>query len=146
MPYDLKKYCNLFAYGTLMIPEIMSAVTGHNFPYFKATLKDYARFTIKAESYPGIIQMNGAKIDGLVYLELDDISIARLDLFEGHMYQRLKVMVETKEGIRLPAYAYLLKPEYKNFLSSEPWDINKFKERDLKDFLKEHQDFFLLRP
>ncbi len=58
---------NIFAYGTLMIPSVMYAVTGRHFRSQKAILKDYARFTVKGESYPGIIPVMNAITEGKIY-------------------------------------------------------------------------------
>lgn len=59
---------NIFSYGTLMIPSVMHAVTGRHFRSQKAILRDYARFTVKGELYPGIISITDAITEGIVLL------------------------------------------------------------------------------
>jgi len=88
---------NIFTYGTLMIPDVMYAVTTRKFRFKNAILRGYARFTVKGESYPGIIPVTGAVTEGIVYFDVDALSLDRLDAFEGDLYQRTPVRVETKK-------------------------------------------------
>jgi len=60
----------IFAYGTLMIPEVMYAVTTCKFRFDNAILRDYARFTVKGESYPGIIPVTDAVTEGIIYFDV----------------------------------------------------------------------------
>ena len=53
---------NVFAYGSLMIPSVMHAVTGRWFTHTEAVLEGYARYGIDGESYPGIVPQEGAEI------------------------------------------------------------------------------------
>ncbi|MGD8894123.1 MAG: gamma-glutamylcyclotransferase [Desulfobacterales bacterium] len=79
---------NIFAYGTLMIPSLMYAVTARHFGSQKAILRNYARFTVKGESYSGIIPVTDAITEGIIYFNVDELSLRRLDTFEGDLYQR----------------------------------------------------------
>ena len=45
---------NLFAYGTLMVPEVLRAVTGREFTWREAVLRGYVRLTVRGQSYPGV--------------------------------------------------------------------------------------------
>ena len=78
---------HVFTYGTSMIPSVMEAVTGHRFASREAMLHGYARFRVKGTSYPGIVEAAGATTDGVLYLDIDAPSLARLDAFEGAFYQ-----------------------------------------------------------
>jgi gamma-glutamylcyclotransferase (GGCT)/AIG2-like uncharacterized protein YtfP len=135
---------NLFTYGSLVIRPVMHAVTGLNFQYRKAFLRDYARFKLKGESYPAIIYRRGAKTDGIIYLDVDALSLKRLDEFEGEVYERVSVLVETDQGEAFTAEAYVMKWEHGNLLSSEPWDLEEFEKKHLLDFMVNYKGFSLL--
>jgi len=132
---------NIFTYGTLMIPEVMVAVTTHRFRSIDAILKGYARFTVKGESYPGIIPETGAITEGIIYFDVDKGSLKRLDAFEGDLYQRIKIMAETKEKEILSADAYVIKTEFRRYLSSQEWNMKEFAQKHLKTFLETYTGF-----
>ena len=87
---------NIFTYGTLMIPDVMYAVTTCEFRFIDAILRGYARFTVKGESYPGIIPVTDAVTEGIIYFDVDEPSLDVLDIFEGELYQRTTVRVEAQ--------------------------------------------------
>jgi gamma-glutamylcyclotransferase (GGCT)/AIG2-like uncharacterized protein YtfP len=122
---------NIFAYGTLMIPSVMHVVTAHHFGSQKAILRDYARFTVKEELYPGIIPVTDAITEGMIYFNVDELSLGHLDTFEGDLYQRTQVRVETEGKGILNAETYVIKSEYLGYLSSKAWDVNEFIQKDL---------------
>ena len=132
---------NIFTYGTLMIPSVMHAVTNRPFPSQKAVLKGYARFTVTGESYPGIIPASDAVTQGLIYNDVDAKSLERLDEFEGDLYQRTSVRVETVKKDILNADTYVIKPEYRGCLSFQEWHVKEFARKHLETFLKTYQGF-----
>jgi gamma-glutamylcyclotransferase (GGCT)/AIG2-like uncharacterized protein YtfP len=132
---------NIFTYGTLMIPDVMYAVTTRKFRFVDAILRGYARFTVKGESYPGIIPVTDAITAGIIYYNVDEPSLDVLDIFEGDLYQRTPILVETVEKEMLNAETYVIKPEYRDYLSSKGWDVNKFTKTYLETFLESCQGF-----
>ena len=120
---------NIFAYGTLMICSVMHVVTARHFRSQKAILRDYARFMIKGESYPGIMPVTDAQ------------SLAQLDTFEGELYQRTQIRVKTGARGMLNAEAYVVKPKYLGYLSLKAWDVNEFIQKDLQMFLMTYSGF-----
>ena len=131
----------IFTYGTLMIPEIMYAVTTRRFRFKNAILRGYARFTVKGESYPGIIPVADAVTKGIVYFDVDELSLERLDVFEGDLYQRTSILAEMERGEILNAEAYVVKPEFRNHLSSSEWNIKEFAQKHLEAFLATYSSF-----
>jgi hypothetical protein len=124
-----------------MIPEIMYAVTTGKFRLKSAILRGYARFTVKGEPYPGIIPVTDAVTEGIIYFDVDILSLERLDAFEGDLYRRTPILTETEEGEVINAEAYVVKPEFKNYLSSSEWNINEFTQKHLKAFLETYSGF-----
>jgi gamma-glutamylcyclotransferase (GGCT)/AIG2-like uncharacterized protein YtfP len=127
---------NLFVYGTLRIPSVMYAVTVRRFRGIGAFIKGYARYSVKGESYPGIIPATNAVTDGIVYLDVDELSLKRLDEFEGDLYQRTPIPAETGKGEIYDAETYVIKPEYRRCLTSKEWHLNEFFQNHLESFLK----------
>ena len=80
----------------------MHAVTARHFRSQKAILRDYARFRVKGESYPGIIPVTDAITEGILYFNVNEFSLEQLDIFEGDLYERIGVRVETEEKEMIP--------------------------------------------
>ena len=78
---------------------------------------------------------------------LKDMTVLRskeslsLDIFEGDLYQRTPILVETEGKEILNAETYVIKPEYRDYLSSKGWDVNKFTKTYLETFLESYQGF-----
>ena len=125
---------HIFAYGSLMIPAVMRAVTGRSFLSISASLRDYARYSVRGASYPGIIQEKGVVTPGILYLGLDHHAVKMLDEFEGEWYERTPVDTETGEGRILRAETYLFKPQH--LLTKEAWDLETFKSKHLRAFME----------
>jgi len=132
---------NIFTYGTLMIPDVMYAVTTRGFRFKNAILRSYARFTVKGESYPGIIPVADAVTEGSIYFDVDESSLERLDAFEGDLYQRTPILAEMEGGETFNAEAYVIKPEYRGYLSSKEWNVKEFAQKHLEAFLETYQGF-----
>jgi len=131
----------IFTYGTLMILDVMYAVTAREFRSKKAILRGYARFMVKGESYPGIIPVTDAVTEGIIYFDVDESSLERLDAFEGDLYQRTPILAEMKGGEICNAEAYVIRPNFKNHLSSSEWNAKEFVQKYLKVFLENYSGF-----
>ena len=132
---------NLFVYGTLRIPSVMYAVTVRRFHGIDAVIRDYARYSVKGESYPGIIPAANAVTDGIVYVDVDELSMKRLDEFEGDLYQRTPIPTQTGKGEIYTAETYVIKTEYQGCLTSKEWHLNEFLRNHLASFLKTYPGF-----
>jgi gamma-glutamylcyclotransferase (GGCT)/AIG2-like uncharacterized protein YtfP len=131
----------IFTYGTLMIPEVMVAVTTRRFRFKNAILRGYARFTVKGESYPGIIPGTDSVTEGIIYFDVDKLSLERLDAFEGDLYQRTPILAEMEGGETFNAEAYVIKPKFRNHLSSSEWNMKEFAQKHLEAFLETYSGF-----
>ena len=132
---------HIFTYGSLMIPAVMHSVTGHGFASVSASLKDYGRYRVKGQPYPGIVPEKGTLIEGVLYLDVDSDSVKRLDDFEGEWYVRTPVTIRTSGGFLLRAQTYVFKKEHRHLLSSEGWDVKTFEIKDLQTFIREYPGF-----
>jgi len=134
---------SLFTYGTLEIPQVIEAVTGRSFASTIAVLRNYARFLLRAEAYPGIYRDFHSEVVGVLYEGVDRDSMVLLDLFEGDFYRREKVEAMTPSRRRVEAVTYVVRPEHRLLFSSQPWDRDEFISRHLEDFLPYCIEFHL---
>jgi len=127
----------LFVYGTLLFDQIMIRVCRKTFPSRKAILPDHARFRVRSAPYPAVIYRKGSSVDGIVYLDIDGVSLQILDAFEGAYYERISVDIISDKRETLASYAYRIKERYSHLLTDEPWDIGKFMSHEFTSFLDE---------
>jgi len=130
----------LFTYGSLMCSDIMSTVAGCQSDSMAATLKDFQRSTIHGEKYPGIFHQANGTVEGVLYLQLPEEAILRLDQFEGEQYSREDVQVITPQG-PCRTMAYIIKPQYHHLLTGEPWSFEQFLVTGKTEFIKYYQGF-----
>lgn len=95
---------NLFTYGTLMWPDIMTGVIGRRIEGRPAVLENARRLRVKGQDYPSLISANGT-VSGVLYENLTSGDIAALDLFEGPEYDRRPVEVVV-DGQKIEAETY----------------------------------------
>jgi len=119
----------------------MHAVTARHFRSQKAILRDYARFRVKGESYPGIIPVTDAITEGIIYFNVNEFSLEQLDTFEGDLYERTRIWVETEEKQILNAQAYVIQSKYLGYLSRKEWDVKEFIKKELDMFLMTYSGF-----
>lgn len=99
--------CNIFTYGSLMFPAVWEQVVRGQYRRVEAVLADHARYAIRNASYPGLMKQAAAAVEGVLYLDIDAMDVARLDTFEGADYRRTAVCVQGPGGAQLHAYTYL---------------------------------------
>ena len=125
----------LFCYGSLEFAEVMRAVTGRSFAHERARLDGWERRRLRGRSYPGLRERTGASTPGTVWHGIDARCAARLDAFEGALYERRGVMVRTSAGLAV-ADVYVTRPEHLDELSGEPWDRLRFARETLPGFVR----------
>ena len=119
---------SLFAYGTLVIEEIMEGVTDKHFHGVNAVIHDFARFRIRNVTYPGIVPHKGGLVNGTLYCGIDRDALTKIDDFEGDLYERIPVTVFTEDGKPCEAFTYVVKDTYRGIVTDEEWDIDEFME------------------
>lgn len=117
---------NLFTYGTLMDPEIMTQVTGALFRSQKATLPHYVRKRVSGEVYPGIIRQQGGTVAGIVYFNISLEALDRLDTFEGSLYVRTEAETISDNGEQVRVHTYVITGAAAPLLSDEDWSYENF--------------------
>jgi gamma-glutamylcyclotransferase (GGCT)/AIG2-like uncharacterized protein YtfP len=123
----------LFAYGTLIFPAVIQSVIGRVPTSRPATIQGYRRLEVTGESFPGLIQGDGASIEGLLYFDLGKDEWERLTAFEDDFYDLEEVTVFSAQGT-VHALAYIVPPARKSLLSEEAWDPEDFRNNHLVQF------------
>lgn len=91
---------DLIVYGTLRSAALMEAVSGvrglHAIP---ATLPDYAVFAVDGNVVPFIAPHQGGAAECVIWQDLGEAALARLDLYEGAFgYSLTSVTAKTADG------------------------------------------------
>lgn len=133
---------HVFTYGTLEIPEVMTAVTGRDFASVEATAKDFVRYLIKDRVYPGMMPSPGETTQGRLYWDVDGVCLYILDEFEDEVYMRKLITVETQDGEKFEAFSYLFPWEHRGLLTSQPWARDYFIAQYLPEYVRSCQAFY----
>jgi len=134
---------HLFTYGTLIFPEVWQAVVGRPFATIAGHVSGYALHRVRDAVYPGMVATTtGAPVAGIVYLDVSDDAVARLDRFEDDFYQRCTVAVVCDDGRLREADTYLVPEQRRAELTDEPWTCQAFAESgDLSHFMARYKGF-----
>lgn len=125
---------NLFAYGTLMWPEVLESVIGRHLEGRPAMLPGYLRLRIKDEHYPAIIPKAGEQVDGRIYTGLSGTEFDHLDRFEGEEYDRMTVAVGADD-----AEVYVLAGRCRHLAEQTPWLPEDLRPDYLAAFCREYK-------
>jgi hypothetical protein len=92
---------NVFVYGLLMFPEIVTAITGQQYRTLSAVLPHHQRRGLSqspgSAPIPVLIDNPEVEQDGLLLLEVDETAMAKLDFFEeldSGLYVKKQVRVQ----------------------------------------------------
>ncbi len=128
---------HLFAYGTLMFPEVWGRVVARPFEVRRATLGGFAVYRAVGGEYPVMVEAGAeARVGGLVYLGVDDESLTLLDRYESDLYERRIVRAVTGDGQMLDCQAYVLPASRRELASQILWDADWFRREALAGYLR----------
>lgn len=132
---------HLFTYGSLMCKDIMKMVSGQESLQKKARLDGFFRSQIVDETYPGIFPQTNRYVKGMIYFDLTQTALARLDAFEGEYYIRSQIHINCDEMGVIPAAAYIIKPSYQHLLTGKEWSFEDFLTSGKQEFLSKYVGF-----
>jgi len=131
---------NLFTYGSLMFPEVWTRLVGPPGRCERSRLRGYATRRKRDDVFPGLITADPqAVVSGIVYFDLSDGVLKRLDEFETDFYRRMSVTVELTNGQPIPAEVYVVAGDRFDALGDEPWDAEVFRRDHLEGFLQNYR-------
>jgi gamma-glutamylcyclotransferase (GGCT)/AIG2-like uncharacterized protein YtfP len=115
---------NVFTYGSLMFPQVWTLVVAGSYRSIAATVDEHARFAVAEQDYPGMVARAGGRTTGVLYLDVGDEDVARLDHFEGEHYRRVTVPLVDADGVERTGDTYLYLPA--EHLLESAWDPDAF--------------------
>jgi gamma-glutamylcyclotransferase (GGCT)/AIG2-like uncharacterized protein YtfP len=128
---------HLFAYGTLIFPEVWRRVVGPLCVSEPAALARYEAFYARGGTYPVIVQgAAGDLVHGVVYFDLDANDFSKLDAYESTLYERQSVDVRLSSGESLSCQAYVLPESRRRFATDRPWRRDYFERYELEGYLR----------
>ena len=98
---------HVFTYGSLMFDAVWSRVIEGTYARVDGNVDRHRRFAIAGEDYPGMVPRDDSKVAGVLYLDVDEGDLRRLDRFEGDDYRRVAVAVAGADGNVRDAETYL---------------------------------------
>jgi gamma-glutamylcyclotransferase (GGCT)/AIG2-like uncharacterized protein YtfP len=118
---------HVFTYGSLMFREIWQIVVGREFENVAGMVAGYSVYRVRRGAYPGMIATAPKdEVRGLLYLDVDRESVARLDRFEGRFYERHVLPVLCADGQQRVAGAYVVPQRHSHGLTFESWTAEGF--------------------
>lgn len=126
---------NLFTYGSLMFPAVWQQLVPTARVSSAAFLPRYSRRIILLDTYPLIVpDSQSTGILGTLYKGLNREDVARLDWFEGEIYQRIYIEVHTPDGLE-GCETYVPKPMYRRLAMQDIWRGDIFQYIQMPIFL-----------
>ncbi|MCZ6803194.1 MAG: gamma-glutamylcyclotransferase [Proteobacteria bacterium] len=126
---------NVFAYGTLMLPKVVEALTGNLFTPKAAILNGYSRYVFKDKCYPGIIEDKTGSVEGVLYVNIDDRTLSIFDWLEDTIYERHLLTVQIKDE-KLQAFTYVVPEKHQHKLDNTAWTLEKFISDDAEIYIQ----------
>lgn len=124
----------LFVYGTLQASEVVAGLIGRIPQSESATLMGYGCYRVEGADYPGITPESNRRVAGLLYSGLTKKDFVLLDRFEGELYSRVLISVQTDAYQTKTAWAYVIRKSCRYRLTSEPWHYEDHIENFLAKF------------
>ncbi|BDD87476.1 gamma-glutamylcyclotransferase family protein [Desulfofustis limnaeus] len=133
---------HLFTYGSLMFPAVWQRVAHETYHRRRAVLPGYFRRAVKGATYPVVYPATTtSEVEGVLYYQVTDDDLKRLDRFEGDYYQRRSESVRLSDGQLINAEVYVLKEEFRFIASDHDWDQKRFEQEGLSSFLSDYLGF-----
>jgi gamma-glutamylcyclotransferase (GGCT)/AIG2-like uncharacterized protein YtfP len=130
---------HLFAYGTLIFPEIWQRVVVREFEKKPATLKGFVAYRIIGDLFPVLIPGSASnETAGIVYFDLDEQTIEQLDAHESTLYEREEVTAVLDDGRAVRCQAYILAARNRRFASDTRWTPDWFQREAMPTYIANH--------
>ena len=133
---------NVFAYGTLMFPEVampIAQISGGGEPITIQGYRRYEATTRENGNYPAIVKEDAHSVDGLLFQNLSERQLAQLDWFEDINEQDTGLYIRNKttvphNGKTLDVWLYVCGPELQSLLKKplqKSWNPVTFQRDEL---------------
>ncbi len=135
---------NLFVYGTLLIPELLYALTKKRFKMVDAVLEDHKRLRIRQKSYPALIPSMGDSVEGKIILDVEEDDLKIFDFYEDGEFIRKEVVIS---GMTTEVYLFNAN---RDLLKERDWSEVYFRlkhldfhlNRIIPEIMEEYNEYF----
>lgn len=126
----------LFAYGTLQVPAVMQVLIGRVPRHSRAMLEGYACYELADRNFPGIIEWDSARVDGVLYRDLSDDELEAIDAFEDPAYACRTVSVAADDE-RVAALTYVVAPDQMQIVRrGHQWSLAHFMDEHAEQYVE----------
>ncbi len=115
---------HLFCYGTLMYRPLLEHLTARGINCEAAQLPDFSCRKVKRADYPAIAPSVDSVVSGLLVRGVPPAAWQPLDRYEGEMYRRTMVFVQTADGEQVEAWTYVIRPRYLARMGQRNWQYS----------------------
>lgn len=132
----------VFVYGSLRHDTVVARVIARVPPSVDAVLRDHELVRVTGEVYPTVRRRLGSEVPGRVLVGVRPGELARLDVFEGAAYRRVRMPVrraQTGPGGWGPADVYVHRGAAS--MAPVPWRYEQFRRDGLDRFLGRYRGF-----
>ena len=121
-----------FVYGSLMAPEVLSALLGRVPSRAAACVRGFHRYRIRDRVYPAIARCEESSVDGHLLSGMTPRELAVLDWFEDEAYVMTPVRAELADGAAAETIAYAYE-DTRDLHGT--WDYDAFRNAHLDEFV-----------
>ena len=118
-----------------MLAEVMEIVAGQLPERRAGVLAGFRRGKLRGRLYPGLVPDAAARVEGVLWEGLDATALARIDRFEGALYERQHGEVMLPAAERRATHVYVLVPAQRSLLLERDWDEAEFRTLYLRGYL-----------
>lgn len=127
---------NVFAYGSLMYPEVLTALAGALPSFEDLCVQGFERRVVGGKPYPGLRENPASSVDGRLWFDIDDETLRILDGFEGSLYERRTLRLVSRRRGSVNAEAYIVPASRLHALADVPWERERFERHYLGRYVK----------
>ena len=139
---NVNDMAHLFCYGSLMFIPVWSRVVQGAYERLEGQLRGFQRRGVKGASYPCLISgTHDDVVDGVIYLHVTADDLARLDAFEGELYDRQSAVCLGTDQRSYDVEVYVLKARHRSVATDTGWNVAWFATEGLSQFLGDYQGF-----
>jgi gamma-glutamylcyclotransferase (GGCT)/AIG2-like uncharacterized protein YtfP len=130
---------HIFCYGSLMFAEVWSRVVQEHYATQPGWVRGYQRRGVTGELFPCLIPgTEHDRVHGVIYMHVRPDDIARLDTFEGHLYDRRTTVCTGGDQHTYAVDLYVIKSHYQALVTDTAWDAAWFATEGLPQFLSRY--------
>lgn len=115
-----------------MHEEVWNKIVHKSYKKIPFLLFNYSARRLKNRDYPGLIEHHGAETEGIIYINVSEKDMERLNNFEGDEYQR--IILKCQKHVKIKNIETYLYTGSKANILDENWSFDDFKHNSFNSF------------